>query len=136
MWYLTLLLIILVAYLLEAIIPLSLLLVLVIAQAFFDDLKNASLFAFVGGILTDIALVRPLGQTALFFLVVSLVIQLYRRRFREENVWVLIAATIIISHIYQWLFIGGGMFIIVEATINAILVILAMAFLYLLKPQK
>lgn len=64
----------LVFYLLEAIIPLNFLLVLVIADSFIDNLKSAALVSFVGGILTDIAFSHPLGQTALFYLLVSLIL--------------------------------------------------------------
>lgn len=130
MWYLILTIIYLLAYLLEAVIPLPLILVFLIAQASFDRIKPTAVFSLFGGLLTDLVLVRPLGTTSLFFLLTTLLIQAYRRKFREESLSFLFIFTVIITGLYFWLFANWQLFFIVKSLICAVLAVFATAILY------
>lgn len=136
MWYLILFIIVLAAYLLEAVFSLPFLLIFVVAQSSFDDIKTASIFAFLAGVLSDIGNVRPLGTGALLFLIISLVVQIYRRRFQEESVGFLFIATLLFVHIYFWIFDKGSIIYPIPAFVGAILVIVITGILFWLKPVK
>lgn len=135
MWYLILTIIFFIIFLLEAVIPLSLFLIFIIAQASFDNVKNCAIFAFIAGLLTDIANVRPLGVTAIFFLIISLLIQLYRRKFQEESIGFLVIAAFIATQIYFWIFDRSKIIFIWEGIAGGLLVVLTTALLYAFKPK-
>lgn len=135
MWFIILLIILVVSIFLEALISLPLLLILVIAQSSFDDLLTSAAFAFCAGILMDITKVRILGLTSLFLLAISLIVQLYKKRFREESIFFLFIITFLAVHIYHWLFVKEGLFFPLEALLSSLLVILLTGLLYSFKPK-
>lgn len=135
MWYLTLSLFALTLYLLESVVSLPFLLIMVIAQASFDEIIPSSIMALIIGLLLDIGNSRPLGQTAIFFLIVSFLIELYRKRFSEESLGFLFVFSFIIINIYLWFFLGGKILFFVPSILGAILVIVVTSILYSIKPK-
>lgn len=136
MWYLILTVIVLLLYFLEAIIFLPLLLLFTIANASLDNLRAAAVFAFISGMLMDIGSSRPLGVSSLFLVVISFLVQLYRRRFREESLGFLLIAGFVGTNIFSWVFLRNHSFYIIQGVFSGIIVILFVGLLDLIMPKK
>ena len=136
MWYFILLLVSLIAFFCESLFILPLLLIAVISISSFETINKAALFAFWAGLLSDIGSGEVLGQHALFFLVVSLLIKLYQHRFRQENAAFLFIFTFLVVHIFIWLFIKTGTFFPVKGLLSGVLVIFLTGFLYSVKTRR
>lgn len=136
MWYLILTLTIIITYLLEAIVPLPLLLIVIISLSSFENPKVSSTFSFTSGILSDIGMARPLGMTSLLFLLVSFVSHLYRRRFREGSFTFLFIQAFIFSNLYLAIFKKGSFLFIKEGLISSILTLFVSLILFSLKPKE
>lgn len=130
MWYLTLSTIVLILYLLEIIFTFPLLLMLIISQSSFDHIKNTAFVAFLVGLIADIGNGRFLGQTTLFFLLISFLIQIYRKRFSEESLGFLFAFSFISINVYLKLFTASKILFLTESLIGSVLIIVFTAFLY------
>lgn len=135
MWYLILSLVALILYLLESVVSLPFLLIMVIAQASFDEIRPSSIFAFAAGLLVAVGSGRLFGGISIYFLVVSLLIQIYRKRFSEENIGFLFVFSFIITNVYLWFFIGGKILFLIESVLSSILVIVLTSILYSLKSK-
>lgn len=133
MWYFTLSIIILLIFFLEAIISLPLLLLFIIAESSLDEIKTTAVFAFTSGVLMDIGSSRPLGTSSLFLLVISFLIQLYRRRFREESVNFLFIAGFVGTHIFFWVFRAEGIFYFIQGLLSGVIAIVMVGILHILK---
>lgn len=136
MWYLILTVIVLLLYFLEAVIFLPLLLLFTIANASLDNLRVAAVFAFISGILMDIGSGRPLGVSSLFLIVISFLVQLYRRRFREESLAFLFIAGFVVTNIFSWVFLRDHGLYVIAGLFSGIIVILFVGLLDLIIPKK
>lgn len=66
--------------------------------------SDGFLLAFLAGIVLDVLLVRPLGQTSVFFLIVLFLIGMYEKKFEVNSLPFITAATFITSLIYLLIF--------------------------------
>jgi len=92
---------ILVALLFEGTIT-SLPLVLVALIITATKLRNTDIFliAFIAGVILDVLLVRPIGQTSVYFLIILFLIFLYERKYEVASSLFVIIATFFSSVVY------------------------------------
>lgn len=135
MWYFILLLTLIIAYFAKALFLLPFLLIAVIAVSSFETINKTALFSFLAGLLADVGSGTILGQQAVFFLLVSLLIKLYQRRFRQESAPFIFIFTFLMVHLYYWLFVKTSYFLLLEGLLSGVLVIFFTGFLYSVKQK-
>jgi cell shape-determining protein MreD len=96
--------------------------------------NNGFLLAFLAGIILDVFLLRPLGQTSVYFLVVLFIIGMYEKKFEINSLPFITLATLVTSYLYLIIFPAPGSFI------QAISLTCLAGFLYVIlrlkKPKK
>ncbi len=91
----------------STIVPLNLLLLAVISFTVLNA-STKSLFLLFGiGLLTDLILLRPLGETSLFFLVLGFLIMLYGQKYQADNPLFILIFTIVATLVENKLFLGS-----------------------------
>lgn len=90
---LVLLPILILAILESTIIPLNLTLLAIISWSVLRPAKEVLLTAFVGGLILDLLTGKTLGSSSLLFLIISLVIFLYKNRFQASRLSFLLPFT-------------------------------------------
>lgn len=87
--------------------------------------KDSFVFAvaFILGVFLDAMLVRDIGKTSLFFVVLLLVVFLYERRFEIDSIYFVFLSSILASLAYLWIFGYTQIFqqAAIISTINVIL---------------
>ncbi len=83
-------------------LPLVLMMLLITAT----KIKSSDGFflAFSAGFILDVLLLRPLGETSVYFLIVLLLLVLYERKYEVASVLFVTIATFIVSSIYYLIF--------------------------------
>lgn len=135
MWKLTILLTIIIAFLLEPLLVLPLLLLVVIAVSSFNDPKTGAFVSVISGLLSDIGMGRPLGLTVIFFLIISFIIVLYKRTVKQESLTFLFLSAFIAVNLYLIIFKRTGFFFPVAALVSSIIVVIITVVLYSVKPK-
>ena len=94
---------------------------LVILTVFY---KNPLLFlvAFISGIILDISLFRPPGETSLVLVLFLLLISLYGRKFEVRTVPFVFLSSFLGSFLYLWFF--GYRMVFLQSLVNALLGVL------------
>ena len=106
-------------------IPLSIPLLIVCSVIF----RRPSIFfiAFALGLLLDLFLLRPLGQTGLFFIFAILTVFLYERKFETQTLTFVFISSFLGSLIYLIVFGYDG--VLIQSFVNAIIGVLLFKFL-------
>lgn len=89
------------------IVPLNLLLLAVISFCILNPSTKSLFLLFWLGLLTDIILMRPLGETSIFFLVLGFLIMLYGQKYQADNPLFILIFTILATLIENKLFLGS-----------------------------
>ena len=97
-----------------------------VLSAIFSRKIAIFLFAFLGGIVLDFSLFRPVGLTSLIFVSFLLSTYLYSRRFEVRTIHFVFFATFLGSLIYLWIF--GYQTILLQSLISAFVAV----FIFLL----
>jgi cell shape-determining protein MreD len=66
--------------------------------------SNGFLLAFLAGILLDVFLVRPLGETSVYFLIVLFLIGMYEKKFEVNSLPFIMLATLTTAFVYLIIF--------------------------------
>ncbi len=66
--------------------------------------NNGFLVAFLSGIILDVFLVRPIGQTSVLFLIVLFLIGMYEKKFEVNSLPFIMIAAFITSFVYLIIF--------------------------------
>lgn len=135
MWKFIILFTIFIAFILEPLIGLPLLLVVVIALSSFAGPKTGVLSSLICGFLSDLGTGKPLGMTVIFFLVISFIIMLYKRRLKQESLLFMFIYSFITVNLYLILFQRTGYFYPIQSLISGVLVIITTYILYNLKTK-
>lgn len=101
-------------------LPLVIMLLLIIGT----QMRSNDVFfvGFFSGLLLDVLLVRPLGETSVYFLVVLFLLFLYDRKYEVSSPLFVTLVTFIASSIYVLIFpVPGSFFQIVVVTLMAFL---------------
>lgn len=135
MWKLFLTILILLSFIFEPLFGLTLLLLVVIAVSSLNDIKTSVFICFICGLLSDVGFGRPFGLTILYFLIVSFIITIYKRRFKEESLPFLFFSSFIFVNFYLLLYKGGGYVFLLPSVIGALLVLPITVVMYNIKPR-
>lgn len=135
MWKFIILFAIFLAFILEPLVGLPLLLVVVIALSSFAGPKTGVLSSFICGLLSDLGTGKPLGLTVVFFLLASFIIMLYKRRLKQESLLFMFIYSFITVNLYLILFQRTGYFYLIQSLISAVIVIITTYILYNLKTK-
>ena len=96
--------------------------------------NNGFLLAFLAGIILDVFLLRPLGQTSVYFLVVLFIIGMYEKKFEVNSLPFLALATFVTAYLYLIIFPAPA------SIIQAVSITFLAGFLYVIlrlkKPKK
>lgn len=81
------------------------LLFLLLLAIFFKEKRSwIFIFAFLSGLALDVLLIRPFGQTSLFFVIFIFVLLLYGQKFEIQNSSFMVIATFLGELLYLFLF--------------------------------
>ncbi|MBI2028949.1 rod shape-determining protein MreD [Candidatus Gottesmanbacteria bacterium] len=136
MWKFIILFTIILAFILESLTNLPLLLVVVIALSSFAGPKTGVLSSFICGLLSDLGTGKPLGMTVIFFLIASFIIMLYKRRLKQESLLFMFVYSFIMVNLYLILFQRSGYFYPIQSAISAFIVIISAYILYNIKSSQ
>lgn len=89
-----------------SILPLNLLLVLILIRAALQPGQQSFYLAFWSGLLLDLAQGTPLGLSSLIFLLASLLLFLYSKKFEASYAPFLAVFVFLISLLYNWIVFG------------------------------
>ena len=87
--------------------PLNLLLLAIISFSVLNPKTKSLFLLFFVGILTDLILLRPIGETSLFFLVLGFLIMLYGQKYQADSPLFILIFTILATLIETKLFLGS-----------------------------
>lgn len=87
-------------------LPFHLLLVAVISFCVLLPSSKTMILLFWIGLLTDLVLMRPWGETSLFFLVLNFLIMLYGQKYQAQNPVFILIMTFLATLINNRLFLG------------------------------
>ena len=102
-WYLFF---IVLTFIQATIMPLNLLLVAVISFSILSSSVKTLFLLFWMGLLTDLILLRPIGETSLFFLVLGFLIMLYGQKYQVDSPLFILIFTILATLMENKLFLG------------------------------
>lgn len=97
---------IILAFLQSTVLPLDFLLLLVISLSVIVGQTKTLQLVFWTGLLLDFLLMHRLGQTAIFYLFISVVVMLYGKKFHGQNPVFLLFYTALVSFLENILFLG------------------------------
>ncbi|MCJ7804747.1 hypothetical protein MUP35_03390 [Patescibacteria group bacterium] len=104
--YLILIPIFILVVLQASILPLNLLLALILIRTALKPDQQSFYLAFWSGLLLDLAQGTPLGLSSLIFLLASLLLLLYSKKFEASYAPFLAVFVFLISLLYNWIVIG------------------------------
>jgi len=90
-------------------LPLVLLSLLIFRIAVSDN--SGFLMAFLSGIILDIFLVRPVGQSSIYFLIILFLIGMYEKKFEVNSLLFIMLATFTTSLVYFLVFTSPSILI-------------------------
>lgn len=112
----------------SSVTTLPLVLLFLIFYTVFTRSESVFFIAFFAGLLLDILMLRPLGVTSIFFLVIIFLILLYENKFEIGTMYFVMIATFVMSFLYLIFFPVSQIYLILPTC-----VIFSMIFFMMIK---
>ncbi len=119
-YFLSFLLILIIGVFQTSVLPLNILLLTVLDLAILNDFRRGILIGFFSGLVLDLLSLGRLGLSSLAFLLIVFLINLYKRRWRLPNFWLILFLTFIFSFFFDlfskqfWSVKEGGVLVLVN----------------------